>query len=180
MSLKIDGCCLEDGTQVNLTWVPVDLIASSWGFVTAINFIGMGWITKGNYTACFYPAADGAGRHSEGSGVDIMDKFIPVSRMADWVGNTLIRTFWAKLDRGMDPLLIDNILDTCNIWLNGQVSEKHLLGARAVMLKEENDPLDLMAGIIHIHIYFTPPSPMQKCNFTLEYDIGYVQSALAA
>lgn len=37
-----------------------------------------------------------------------------------------------------------------------------------------------MAGILHIHIYITPPSPMQECDFTLEYDTNYVTSALAA
>ena len=31
----------------------------------------------------------------------------------------------------------------------------------AEMLESENNLLDLMAGIIHIHIYITPPSPMQ-------------------
>ena len=101
-----------------------------------------------------------------------------VDGMFDWVGNTLIRTFWSKLDRPMNRRLTDNILDTCNIWLIGQVSEGHLLGARAEMLESENNLLDLMAGIIHIHIYITPPSPMQECDFTLEYDVNYVQSAL--
>nr|WP_290462670.1 phage tail protein [Acutalibacter muris] len=165
-NLKIDGCCLEDGTEVNLTWEQVNLIAGSWGVVTAINFMGMGWTAKGNYTAC-YPA-----------NTDVKDQFIPVSRMFDWVGNTLIRTFWSKLDRPMNRRLIDNILDTGNIWLNGQVAAEHLLGARAEMLESENNLLDLMAGIIHIHIYITPPSPMQECDFTLEYDVNYVQAAL--
>ena len=167
-NLKMDTCCLEDGTEVNLTWEQVNLVAGSWGVVTAINFMGMGWTAKGNYTAC-YPA-----------NTDVKDQFIPISRMFDWVGNTLIRTFWSKLDRPMNRRLIDNILDTSNIWLNGQVAAEHLLGARAEMLEEENNLLDLMAGILHIHIYITPPSPMQECDFTLEYDIGYVQSALAA
>ncbi len=165
-NLKIDGCCLEDGTEVNLTWEQVNLIAGSWGVVTAINFMGMGWTAKGNYTAC-YP-----------SNTDVKDQFIPISRMFDWVGNTVIRTFWSKLDRPMNRRLIDNILDTSNIWLNGQVAAEHLLGARAEMLEEENNLLDLMAGIIHIHIYITPPSPMQECDFTLEYDVNYVQAAL--
>ncbi len=165
-NLKIDACCLEDGTEVSLTWERVNLIAGSWGIVTAINFMGMGWTAKGNYTACF-PA-----------NTDVKDQFIPISRMFDWVGNTLIRTFWSKLDRPMNRRLIDNILDTGNIWLIGQVSEGHLLGARAEMLESENNLLDLMAGIIHILIYITPPAPMQECDFTLEYDVNYVQSAL--
>ncbi len=167
-NLKIDGCCLADGTEVNLTWEQVNLVAGSWGVVTALNFMGMGWTAKGNYTAC-YPA-----------NADVKDQFIPVSRMFDWVGNTFVRTFWARLDRPMTRRLVDNILDSCNIWLNGQVAAEHLLGARAVMLESENNLLDLMAGIIRIHVYITPPSPAQEIDFTLEYDISYVQAALAA
>ena len=164
----MDTCCLEDGTEVNLSWPQIEIITGDYGVVTALNFMNMGWVAKGNYTAC-YPA-----------NTDVKDFFIPISRMFDWVGNTLIRTFWSKLDKPMNRRLIDNILDTCNIWLNGLVGMEYLLGARAEMLESENPLLDLMAGILRIHIYITPPSPMQLCEFTLEYDISYVQTALAA
>lgn len=164
---KMDGCCLEDGTEVNLTFEQSNIIAG-YGIVTALNFMSMGWTCRNNYTAC-YPA-----------NTDVKDQFIPVSRMFDFVGNTLIRTFWSKLDKPMNRRLIDTIIDTCNIWLNGLVSQEYLLGARAEYLEEENSLVDLMAGILHIHIYITPPSPMQECDFTLEYDTNYVTSALAA
>lgn len=166
-ALKIDGCCLADGTEINLTWEQVQLIAGSYGIVTALNFMSMGWVAKGNYVGC-YPA-----------NTDVKDYFIPVSRMFDWVGNTLIRTFWSKLDKPMTRRLVDSILDTCNLWLAGLVSAERLLGARAEMLAEENPLLDLMAGILRIHIYITPPSPAQEIDFTLEYDPDYVQAALS-
>ena len=38
----------------------------------------------------------------------------------------------------MNRRLIDNILDTCNIWLSGLVGTERLLGARAEMIAEEN------------------------------------------
>lgn len=166
-NFKMDGCCLEDGTEVNLTFEQSNIIAG-YGIVTALNFMSMGWTARNNYTAC-YPA-----------NTDVKDQFIPVSRMFDFVGNTLIRTFWSKLDKPMNRRLIDTIIDTCNIWLNGLVSQEYLLGARAEYLEEENSLVDLMAGILHIHIYITPPSPMQECDFTLEYDTNYVTSVLAA
>ena len=167
-ALKMDTCCLEDGTEINLSWPQVNIVAGDYGVVTAVNFLVGGWVAKGNYTAC-YPG-----------NTDVKDMFIPVSRMFDWVGNTLIRTFWSKLDKPMNRRLIDSILDTCNIWLSGLVGTERLLGARAVMLENENNLLDLMAGIPPIHIYITPPSPMQQCDFILEYDTSYVESALAA
>ena len=99
--------------------------------------------------------------------------------MFEFVGNTLIRTFWAKLDKPMNRRLIDAIIDTCNIWLNGLVSQEYLLGARVEFREEENSLVDLTAGIIRLHVYLTPPSPMVECDFTLEYDAGYVTSALS-
>ena len=38
----------------------------------------------------------------------------------------------------------------------------------------------LMAGIVKIHVYMTPPSPAQEIDFVLEYDSSYVTSALTA
>ena len=161
---KMDCCCLEDGTEVNLTFEQSNIIAD-YGIVTALNFMSMGWTARNNYTAC-YPA-----------NTDVKDQFIPVSRMFDFVGNTLIRTFWSKLDKPMNRRLVDTIIATCNIWLNGLVGGEYLLGARAEYLESENSLVDLMAGILHIHIYITPPSPMQECDFTLEYDTNYVTAA---
>lgn len=163
---KMDGCCLEDGTEVNLTFEQTNMLAS-YGIVTALNFMSMGWTCRNNYTAC-YPG-----------NTDIKDYFIPVSRMFDWVGNTLIRTFWSRLDKPMNRRYADSLMDTCNIWLNGLVGAGYLLGARAVMLASENPATDLMAGIVKIHIYLTPPSPAQEIDFTLEYDIDYMTAALA-
>ena len=167
-NLKMDACVLADGTPVNLTWNQVDLIAGSWGVVTAVNFLDSGWVAKGNYTAC-YPG-----------NTDVKDQFIPVSRMFDFIGNTLIRTFWSKLDKPMTPALRDSILQTCNIWLGGLTGGGYLYGARAVMLAEENPLTSLLDGIITLHVYNAPPVPAQEIDFILEYDVSYMETALAA
>ena len=164
-NFKMDGCCLEDGTEVNLTFEQVNIIAG-YGIVTALNFMSMGWTAKGNYTAC-YPG-----------NTDVKDQFIPVSRMFGYVANTLIRTFWSKLDKPMTLRLLDNIQDTCNIWLNGLVSQEYLLGARVELKAEENPVTSLLAGVISFHIYLTPPVPAQEIHFALEFDVDYLTSAL--
>lgn len=161
---QCDGMCLEDGTEVNLTLDQANILNAN-GIVTALNFTG-GWKCWGNYTAC-YPA-----------NTDVKDYFIPVSRMFGWVGNTLIKTFWERLDKPMNRRLIDTIMDTANIWLNGLVGSGYLLGARVEFQEAENPLTNLMAGIIKIHIYMTPPSPAQEIDFVLEYDANYVTSAL--
>ena len=90
----------------------------------------------------------------------------------------MIKTFWIKLDKPMNRRLIDTIIDTCNIWLNGLVGSEYMLGARVEFLDSENPLTNLMAGIIKAHIYMTPPSPAQEIDFVLEYDAEYVASAL--
>ena len=164
-NFQMDGACLEDGTEVNLTLEQANILNAN-GIVTCLNFMSSGWVCWGDYTAC-YPAD-----------TDVKNYYIPVSRMFDWVGNTVVRTFWSKLDKPMNRRLLDNILDTCNIWLNGLVGSGYLLGARAMMVEDENPITDLMAGIVKIHIYMTPASPAQEINFVLEYDAAYVSSAL--
>ena len=51
---------------------------------------------------------------------------------------------------------------------------------RVAFLGKKGPVTDLMAGILHLHVYITPPSPAQEVVFTLEYDVSYVQSALAS
>ena len=162
--LQCDGLCLEDGTEVNLTLAQANYL-NGIGVDTALNFMS-GWVALGNYTAC-YP-----------SNTDVKDYFIPVSRMFGWVGNSLVKTFWSKLDKPMTRRLIDTVLDSANIWLNGLVGMGYLLGARVEMLENENPLTNLMAGIIKLHVYMTPPSPAQEIDFVLEYDASYVTSAL--
>ena len=167
-NLKMDACVLADGTEVNLTWDQVKLVAGSWGVVTAVNFLDSGWVAKGNYTAC-YPG-----------NTDVKDQFIPVSRMFDFIGNTLIRTFWSKQDKPMTTALRDSMLQTCNIWLGGLCGSGYLYGARAEMLAEENPLTDLLDGIIKLHVYNAPPVPAQEIDLILEYDVSYMEAALAA
>lgn len=161
---KCDGMTVEAGTPLSITKAQADILNAG-GIVTALNFLG-GLVAWGNTTAC-YPV-----------NTDVKDYFIPVSRMFDWVGNSLILTFWNKLDKPMTRRHVDSILDTANIWLNGLVGMGYLYGARVEMLAEENPLTDLMAGIIRLHVYMTPPAPNQEIDFVLEYNAEFVTAAL--
>lgn len=166
-NLKIDGCCLEDGTEVSLTWPQVNLIAGSWGVVTAVNFMDTGWVAKGNYTAC-YPG-----------NTDVKDQFIPVSRMFDFIRNTLIRTFWPKLDKPMNTALVRSLVTTCNTWLNGLTGGGYLNGARVEVLADDNSVDKILDGIITLRIYNAPPVPAQEIDFLLCFDPSYMENALS-
>lgn len=163
-NFQMDSLILADGTEVLQTKAQADTVVEA-GVVTALNFLASGWVCYGNYTAC-YPG-----------NTDVKDYFIPISRMFGWIGNTLVRTFWSRLDSPMNRRLIDTILDTANQWLNGLTGSEYVLGARCEMREEENPETDLMAGIVRLHIFVTPPVPAQEIDFYLEYDANYVTQA---
>lgn len=164
-AIKIDRLCTADGSTILLSLQQANYLNQQ-GVVTGLNFMSS-YKLWGNYTAC-YP-----------ENTDVKDYFIPVSRMFDWVANSIIRTFWSQLDKPMTRRFIDTILDSVNIWMNGLTGSGYLLGGRCEMLESENPEQNLMAGIIKFHVYMTPPSPAQEIDFVLEYDVSYVRSALS-
>lgn len=137
------------------------------GIVTALNFIG-GWKAWGNRTGA-YPSV-----------TDVKDTFIPIRRMFDWIGNTLVLTFWQKVDYPITKRLVDTIIDSANIWLNGLAAREFILGGRVEFLRDENPTTDLIDGIIRFHVYVTPPAPAREIDFIVEYDPQYLETLFAA
>jgi len=137
------------------------------GVVTALNFVG-GWKAWGNRTGA-YPSI-----------TDVKDTFIPIRRMFDWIGNTLVLTFWQKVDYPITKRLVDTIIDSANIWLNGLAAREFILGGRVEFLRDENPTTDLIDGIIRFHVYVTPPAPAREIDFIVEYDPQYLETLFAA
>lgn len=158
--LQCNGAVLADGTEVNLGPEQAAYMNGN-GIVTALNFIG-GWKLWGNRTGC-YPG-----------NTDPKDAFIPIRRMFDWINNTLVCTFWQKVDAPLNRRLVDTIVDSANIWLNGLAARQMILGGRVAVLAEENPVTDLMDGIIKFHVYVTPPGPAREIDFIIEYDPAYL------
>lgn len=163
--MQIDSAVLKSGIEVNLDLQQANLLNDN-GIVTALNFIG-GFVMWGNETAC-YP-----------SNTDVTDYFISVSRMFKWIAKSVILSYWSKVDRKLNRRLIDSIVDSCNIWLNGLTAEEKILGGRIEFLEEENNSTSLMSGKARFHIYVTPPSPAKQLDFILEYDVSYLSKLIA-
>ncbi len=156
---QINGMVLEDGTEVILDNTQAAYLNGQ-GIVTCLNFIGS-WKIWGNRTGA-YP-----------SNTDTKDSFIPVRRMFNWHAQTFIQTYWAKVDKPITKRLIQTIMDSENIRLNGLVAQGALLGARIEFLEDENPTTNLLDGIIKFHTYFTPPTPAREIENTIEYDPSY-------
>ncbi len=156
---------VANGAEVWLDLAQANYLNSQ-GIVTALNWIG-GWKCWGNRTAT-YPDS-----------TDVKDAFVPVRRMFNWVGNTLITTFWAKVDSPVRRRLIETINDSANMWLGGLAARQYILGGRVEFQVDENVVTDLMDGIVRFHVYMTPPSPAREIDFVQEYDPAYFATLFA-
>ena len=164
-SFQMTAAVLQDGSEV---WLGPDNgeYLNGQGVVTALNFIG-GWKCWGNRTAA-YPAS-----------TDVKDAFICIRRMFNWIGNTLTQTFWQKLDAPSNRRLIDTVITSANIWLNGLAARQYILGGRVEFLESENTVTDMMDGKFCFHVYVTPPSPARELDFVLEYDVNNLTTLYA-
>lgn len=156
---QMNKAVLDDGKEVALGPDQAAYLNGQ-GIVTALNFIG-GWKAWGNRTGA-YPAV-----------TDVKDSFIPVRRMHNWVANTIILTTWQKVDGPINRRLIETILDSLNIWLNGLTAQGALVGGRVEFRKEENPNTDLLNGTVRFHVFLAEPTPAEDIEFVLEFDAKY-------
>lgn len=136
------------------------------GIVTGLNMIG-GLVAWGDQTAC-YPGV-----------TDVKDASIPIRRMFNFIGNTLVLTAWQKVSNPLRRRLISSICDTFNIWLNGLVAREFILGGRVTFEAKDNGKSNLMDGKVRFHVYVTPPTAAREIVFTLEYDRDYLETLFA-
>lgn len=93
--------------------------------------------------------------------------------MFNWHAQTFILTYWAKVDKPITKRLIQTVLDSENIRLNGLKAQEVILGGRVEFREDENPVINLMDGIIKFHTYLTPPSPAREIENVIEYDPAY-------
>lgn len=166
-SLQADGTVLANGADLYLGHDQASYL-NSLGIMTALNLGVSGWKSWGNNTGAF------PGK------TDPKDSFIPIRRMFNWIGNSIVLTYMQKVDDPMDKRLIAAVTDSINIWLNGLTASSALLGGRVEFLESENPVTSLMSGKIAFHVYLTPPGPAQEISFLLEYDTTYLAAMYAA
>jgi phage tail sheath protein FI len=161
-NLRMNALLLEDGTELPMHLLDANMLNSQ-GVVTALNFIG-GWRSWGNRTAAF-PA-----------NTDVKDMFIPVRRMFDYIGNTIVLTIWQKVDEPGNRRLIDAVVNSLQLWLDGLASQDALLGARIEFRHDENPTTDILNGHYVFHVYIAVPTPAEWLDFRIEYWVPYIQN----
>ena len=167
-SLSMNKLLVESGDgyeEVELGPDQAELLNSQ-GIVTALNFIG-GFKAWGNNTGAF-PA-----------NTDVKDIFIPVRITHNWIANTIILTTWSKVDGPIRSRLIDSILDTMNMWMNGLQSQEVLLGGRVEFRQADNPKTDLISGKLRFRYFVAEPTPAQDIENILEFDANYYDNLFA-
>lgn len=154
------------GEDLNLTPDEAAFLNGN-GIVTALNMVG-GLVAWGDQT-CAYPGV-----------TDVKDSSIPIRRMFNWIGNTLILTAWQFVSSPLRRRMIETVQDTFNVWLNGLAAREFILGGRVTFEAKENPTTNLMDGKVRFHVYVTPPSAAREITFTLEYDPAYLETLFAA
>jgi uncharacterized protein len=153
---------LDTPTDVFFSKALADMLNGQ-GMVSAINWLG-GWRLWGSNMS-IYPSVS-----------DVKDRWIPVRRMTDWLGNTVVLTVYQFVDKPGNRRLIDSIIDSLNIWLNSLVASGNALGARVEFRHDENSTTDLMNGHYKFHIYEAFPTPAEWIEFLLEFDVNYLET----
>jgi Bacteriophage tail sheath protein len=147
---------LDDGTEVLLTRPQANTLNDQ-GIATFLNGFN-GWRTWGNRTGG-YPGT-----------TDPKDAFIPIRRMFNWIGNTIILTTDANVDDPANRRLIDLVVGTITSFINGLIAAGALVDGKIEFRSDENSTIDLSDGKVTWHVTLTPPSPAEEMDFTLEYD----------
>lgn len=162
-SLNITSTILADGTKVLLDQEQANLV-NSFGVVTALNMNG--YRCWGNNTA-IYP-----------SSTDPKDRWISVRRFFTWRANSLILTYFQKVDNPANYRLIESIVDSENIVGNSFVAQGYCGGYHVEFRSDENPVTQLLDGTIKFHLYMAPFPPAENIEFVLEFDTTALSTAL--
>lgn len=163
-SIQIDGMYNEDGSE-NYFGLDAANDLNGNGIITCVNFNG--WRCWGNRTA-IYPTSN-----------DVKDNFVSERRMFNFVNNNLIINYWSQIDEPTNRRLIDSVINSANMWLNGLTSRGAILGGRVEFLDNDNESMNLMDGKLKFRVYYTPVAPAREIVFVQEYDPNYLSTLFA-
>ena len=157
------GLCLEDGTEVILDQAQANVVNSA-GIGTVLNLNGFkAW---GNNT-CAYPST-----------TDPKDRWIAVRRFFTWRSNSLIQTYFERVDSPANYRMIEAIVDAENVNGNAYVAAGACAAYQCEFRSDANPTTQILDGTIKFHLTLAPYNPAECIEFTLEFDPTAIASAL--
>ena len=159
----VTGLCLEDGIEVILDQAQANVVNSA-GIGTVLNLNGFkAW---GNNT-CAYPST-----------TDPKDRWIAVRRFFTWRSNSLIQTYFERVDSPANYRMIEAIVDAENVNGNAYVAAGACAAYQCEFRSDENPTTQILDGTIKFHLTLAPYNPAECIEFTLEFDPTAIASAL--
>lgn len=159
----VTGLCLGDGTEVILDQAQANVVNSA-GIGTVLNLNGFkAW---GNNT-CAYPST-----------TDPKDRWIAVRRFFTWRSNSLIQTYFERVDSPANYRMIEAIVDAENVNGNAYVAAGACAAYQCEFRSDENSTTQILDGTIKFHLTLAPYNPAECIEFTLEFDPTAIASAL--
>ena len=159
----VTGLCLEDGTEVILDQAQANVVNSA-GIGTVLNLNGFkAW---GNNT-CAYPST-----------TDPKDRWIAVRRFFTWCSNSLIQTYFERVDSPANYRMIEAIVDAENVNGNAYVAAGACAAYQCEFRSDENPTTQILDGTIKFHLTLAPYNPAECIEFTLAFDPTAIASAL--
>lgn len=101
--------------------------------------------------------------------------FYSVRRTADMIYESVEMALLWAMDRPFSPQSILDIQDSVNAYIRQLIARGGLLGGRAWLDPELNQPADLMAGKLTIDYDLEPPAPLERLQFRTHRNAGYYQ-----
>ena len=159
-NLQCDSAVLASGKEVYLGKDLANYVNGQ-GVVTALNFGG--WRSWGNHMSAYPTDTDPI-------------NFIAVRRMMNWICNTLVLNFFSRIDSPMNRVLVDAVLDSVQLWLNGLTKSGAILGGEIAFLEDDNPQTELSAGnmLFRLNVGFAVPA--QEIEFTVQFNPEYFSS----
>lgn len=164
-SISLSGLCNAAGDEILLTVQQANHLSYNAGVVTAMNFDG--YRIWGNYTGCWPGNSDPA------------KAFYCASRMLDFLSNTFVNTFWSYVDRPLNRVLIDAIVNSFNSYLDGLTAINALLGGELRYVEDNNPTADLLAGRFRLDLQAASALPAQEINLFSEFSVDILTEALS-
>ena len=161
--LNITAAVLEDGTEIRMDTSQAATLNGD-GIVTAIN--DDGWRSWGNNTAC-YP-----------ENRDPKDRWICCRRMLNWYEVHFLRQYKTKVDDPYDVRLVESLVDSENLYLNGLTSAGYIAGGTISYNEEENTSEDILNGHVTFRTSLAFWTPAEYIKNRIAFDPSILQQAL--
>ena len=163
-AIQISALVNEAGEEVEIDMDAANDYCNANGVITAINMNG--WKCWGNNTAA-YP-----------SSTDPVKRWINVVNIFTYIENNFKTTFFQKVDDLANYRLIDDVVATENLSLNGLQGSDNIAGGVIEFNHDENPITEIMAGHIKFHERIGGYTPAEDIENVFEFDPTITQAAL--